>query len=95
MSYLFKDVSTHKGNHYKNSNNIQDVLKFIPLDRLLVETDSPYLSPIPHRGKRNEPANVTYTLKKISEIININYERLAEITTKNFFSLFNNIKNEN
>ncbi len=80
---------------YKNSENIQDVLKFIPLDRLLVETDSPYLSPTPHRGERNEPANVVYTLKKISEIKNINYEMLAEITTKNFFSLFNNIKNEN
>ena len=80
---------------YKNSENIQDVLKFIPLYRLLVETDSPYLSPTPHRGERNEPANVVYTLKKISEIKNINYEMLAEITTKNFFSLFNNIKNEN
>ncbi|PPR42944.1 MAG: hypothetical protein CFH30_00369, partial [Alphaproteobacteria bacterium MarineAlpha8_Bin1] len=69
-------------------------LKFVPLDRILVETDSPYLAPLPNRGKRNEPAFVKYTLKKISEIKKIKYENLAEITTNNFFSLFKKAKYE-
>ena len=77
---------------FKNVNNILNILKFVPLDRILVETDSPYLAPLPNRGKRNEPAFVRYTLKKIAEIKKIKYENLAEITTNNFFSLFKNIK---
>ena len=79
---------------FKNVDDIINILKFVPLDRILVETDSPYLAPLPNRGKRNEPAFVKYTLKKISEIKKINYENLAEITTKNFFSLFKKAKYE-
>ena len=67
-----------------------EVAKIISEDRLLIETDCPYLTPEPNRGKRNEPKNVWDTLRKISEIRNINVEELAYITnrnTKNFYNI--------
>ena len=73
---------------FKNVNQLIDVIKYVPLDKLLVETDSPYLAPVPFRGKRNQPSYVNYTLEKIAEIKKINKEKLANITTNNFFSLF-------
>lgn len=73
---------------FKNALAIQDVAKRIPLDRMLIETDSPYLAPNPHRGKPNEPAYVRYTADYIANLRNISVDELAEQTTNNFFLLF-------
>jgi len=73
---------------FKNAGAIRDAIVDVPLDRLLVETDAPYLAPIPHRGKRNEPSFVIYTNKILSELKQITPERSADITTENFFRLF-------
>ncbi|MBE6467848.1 MAG: TatD family deoxyribonuclease [Alphaproteobacteria bacterium] len=73
---------------FGKSEEIRDNFAKIPLDRLLVETDAPYLAPVPKRGKVNEPANVVFTAQKLAEIKNIDFEKLAEITTKNFKRLF-------
>jgi len=73
---------------FKNAEDLRETVKKIPLDRILIETDSPYLAPVPNRGKINEPANVVYVAEKIAEIKNISVEEVAETTTKNFFSLF-------
>ena len=75
---------------FKKVDDLIDVVKYVPLDRILVETDAPYLAPAPFRGKRNEPSFVTHTLKKIAEIKNKNVEDMAQITTNNFFNLFSN-----
>ena len=79
---------------FKNAIDLVDVVKYVPLDKILVETDSPYLAPVPFRGKRNEPSYVNYTLEKISQIKKINKHELIKITTKNFFTLFSKIKND-
>ena len=76
---------------FKNAATLRETIKNIPLDRILVETDSPYLSPEPNRGERNEPSNIIYTLKYISKIRNISEKELADQTTKNFFRLFSKI----
>lgn len=73
---------------FKNAAVIQDVAKHIPLDRMLIETDSPYLAPMPHRGKPNEPAYVRHTAEYIANLRNISLEELAAQTTQNFFQLF-------
>lgn len=72
---------------YKNFKN-QEVILETPPDRLLSETDSPFLPPVPHRGKTNEPSYVTFTLKKIAEIRQTNYEELLEAINKNVRTLF-------
>ena len=76
---------------FKKVDDLIDVVKYVPLDRILVETDAPYLAPIPFRGKRNEPSFVTHTLKKIAEIKKKKVEDMAQITTNNFFNLFSNL----
>ena len=76
---------------FKNSTDLQNTFKEIPLERLLIETDSPFLSPEPMRGKKNEPSFVRYTLKKLSELKNVDFEKLDRITTENFNRLFFNI----
>ena len=76
---------------FKKVDDLIDVVKYAPLDRILVETDAPYLAPIPFRGKRNEPSFVTHTLKKIAEIKRKDVEDMAQITTNNFFNLFLNL----
>ena len=73
---------------FKNAKEPLEVAKNIPLDRLLIETDSPYLTPVPNRGKRNEPSNVVYTAKKIMEIRGIDEERFLDQINKNYDSLF-------
>ncbi len=73
---------------FKNAGDLREVAKQVPLDRLLIETDSPYLAPIPHRGKSNEPAYVRYVAECVAELRGITYEALAEATTDNFFRLF-------
>ena len=74
---------------FKNSTTLQETFKFIPLDRLLIETDSPYLTPEPNRGKKNEPSFVIYTAKKLAEIKDISNTDLIKKTTLNFENLFN------
>lgn len=73
---------------FKKAEALRESVRKIPLERLLVETDSPYLAPIPHRGKRNEPANTKLTAECVAELKGISYEELAEITTENFHRLF-------
>ena len=73
---------------FKNSLNLQETFKIIPKNRLLIETDSPYLSPVPYRGKKNEPAFIKFTAEKLAELQNIKISELVDITTKNFNKLF-------
>jgi len=74
---------------FKNSNELQNTFKTIPLEKLLIETDSPFLAPIPMRGKKNEPSFIKYTLEKLSVIKETTVEKMSEITTNNFNNLFN------
>ena len=73
---------------YKNAEEKRKIIRQLPLERLLIETDSPFLTPVPHRGKRNEPAFVAYIADKIAEIHMTNREQVAEITTVNAARLF-------
>lgn len=73
---------------FKNATTIQEVARQIPLERILIETDSPYLAPNPHRGKPNEPAFVRYTAEYIAALRNVSLSEFAEQTTQNFFNLF-------
>ena len=73
---------------FKNSNNLQNTFKNIPNDRLLIETDSPFLAPEPHRGKQNEPSFILSTLEKLSKLKNLTTKSLSDITTDNFNRLF-------
>ena len=75
---------------FKNSINLQNTFKEIPLNRLLIETDSPFLSPVPMRGKKNEPSFIHFTLKKLSELKNTEVKELDIITSNNFNKLFFN-----
>lgn len=76
---------------FKKAEELREAVAAVPLERLLVETDSPYLAPIPLRGKRNEPANVAYTARCIAELKGITPEALAEATTRNFHTLFDKV----
>ena len=73
---------------FPRSTELRDIARDVPLDRLLVETDSPYLAPVPNRGKRNEPAWVTHTAKRLAELRGLTPEALADVTTGNFRRLF-------
>jgi TatD DNase family protein len=73
---------------YKNAQNLRNVAAKIPLDRLLVETDSPYLAPVPVRGQRNEPAHVVHTAAGLAKVLAVDAPTLAEITTRNALQLF-------
>lgn len=73
---------------FKKSEELRDIVKDVPLDRILVETDAPYLAPIPFRGKRNEPAYVAHTAACVAAIKGVSADELARITTENFFRLF-------
>lgn len=73
---------------FKNAEILRSIVKFIPLDRILIETDSPYLAPVPNRGKTNEPSYVRYVAEAIADIKNISIEECARQTTDNFFKLF-------
>lgn len=74
---------------FKNSISLKNTIKKIPLERLLIETDSPYLSPVPYRGLENQPAYLFNIAKYISSLMEIDIKTLAKITTKNFCTLFN------
>jgi TatD DNase family protein len=73
---------------FKKADELRTIVRDIPLDRLLVETDAPYLAPVPHRGRSNEPAFVRHTAASVAAIKEIGLENLAEQTTRNFFRLF-------
>lgn len=73
---------------FKNAIEIKDVARRVPLDRLLVETDAPYLAPVPFRGKTNHPALVRYVAEEVARLHGIGLEAVADATTRNFFTLF-------
>jgi TatD DNase family protein len=73
---------------FKNATQIKEVAKAIPLNRLLVETDSPYLAPMPFRGKINQPAYVKYVAQEVANLRGISLDEVMQATTHNFFTLF-------
>jgi TatD DNase family protein len=77
---------------FKNAKSIKEVAQAIPLERMLIETDAPYLAPMPHRGKVNQPAYVRHVAEEIAQLRGITVERVAEATTRNFFALFSGAK---
>lgn len=79
---------------FKPAEDLRSHVKRIPLDRLLVETDSPYLAPVPKRGKTNEPSFVAHTAAKVAEVKEVSEAEIATATTNNFFNLFNKIQRE-
>lgn len=76
---------------FKNSQEIRDIAADVPMDRLLVETDAPYLAPTPYRGKRNEPSYVIETAKILAETKGVSIDEMWQVTTDNFFRLFNKV----
>ena len=74
---------------FKNSIDLQETFKFLPLEKVLIETDSPFLAPVPNRGKKNEPSFVKYTAEKLADIKEISKSDLIKATTTNFNKLFN------
>jgi TatD DNase family protein len=79
---------------FRNATELRDVVRKLPLDRLLIETDSPYLAPVPFRGKTNQPAYVTAVAEAVAEVKGISITELANITTENFYQLFSLIKKQ-
>ena len=77
---------------FKNAKDLKEVAKQVPLDRMLVETDSPYLAPVPHRGKTNEPSFVRHVAEEVARLKEVPLDAVAEATTKNFFALFANAR---
>lgn len=73
---------------FKNAENIRETMKYVPLNRILIETDAPYLAPVPMRGKRNEPAFVRHVASCLAEVKGISPQEIEETTTANFMKLF-------
>ena len=73
---------------FKNAQSIKDVARQVPLNRMLIETDSPYLAPIPYRGKTNQPSYVKHVAEEIAQLRGISFEEISAATTANFFRLF-------
>ena len=73
---------------FKNAQDIRDVASFVPADRLLIETDSPYLAPVPYRGKTNNPSFVPYVARQLADVRNCPVEQIAAQTSRNFEVLF-------
>lgn len=73
---------------FPKAQQIRDAVLEVPLDRMLIETDSPYLAPVPHRGKRNEPAFVTETARKLGELRGLSIDEVGELTSRNFYKFF-------
>ncbi|MEY2677655.1 MAG: hypothetical protein RLZ00_347 [Pseudomonadota bacterium] len=76
---------------FKNAQDLRDVAAFVPMDRILIETDSPYLAPVPHRGKTNNPSYVPFVAKQIAEIKGMTVQAVAEATSRNFDQLFSGV----
>ena len=79
---------------FKNSVRAPEIVRKLPKDRLLIETDCPYLTPVPFRGKRNEPKYVTYQAQKIAEILGMGYKEAEELTRQNAYTLFKKMKRD-
>lgn len=77
---------------FKNAMELKEVAKLVPLDRILVETDAPYLAPVPYRGKPNQPAYVRYVAEYLAELKDIPFAEVAKQTTENFFRLFSHVE---
>tara|TARA_B100001057_G_scaffold273710_1_gene274003 strand:+ start:1387 stop:2145 length:759 start_codon:yes stop_codon:yes gene_type:complete len=73
---------------FKNSTDLQDTFKYLPLDKILIETDSPFLAPVPNRGKKNEPSFIDFTAQKLADLKSITKSQIIKITTDNFNKLF-------
>src|SRR5262249_43489679 len=73
---------------FKNAQDLREVVHQVPLERMLVETDSPYLTPVPHRGKRNEPAYVKFVAETVAQVKGVSLEEVARVTTRNVQELF-------
>jgi TatD DNase family protein len=73
---------------FKNSEDIRRIAALVPQDRILVETDAPYLAPVPHRGKTNEPAFVAHTAQTLADVVGVGTSEIARITSENFYRLF-------
>jgi len=73
---------------FKNAVDLKEVARVLPLDRILVETDSPYLAPVPHRGKMNQPALVKHVAEEVARLRGDSFENIARATSENFFRLF-------
>lgn len=73
---------------FKNASEVRDAARIVPMDRILVETDAPYLAPVPNRGKTNEPSFVVHTAAAVAELKGVTDIEFADVTTENFFSLF-------
>lgn len=73
---------------FKNANDMREIAQSAPLDRIIIETDCPYLAPAPHRGRRNEPAYLIHVAEKLAEIKGVTVDEIAAATTENFFRLF-------
>lgn len=80
---------------FKNAIDLKEVVKAIPLDCMLIETDSPYLAPVPYRGKINDPSNVIHIAEEIAKLKNISVEEVGQVTTQNFFKLFSKCRISN
>ncbi len=78
---------------FKKAIELQDVARKMPLDRILIETDSPYLAPVPHRGKLNDPSKVVHVAEMIASLRDVTVKEIEEASTRNFFNLFNKLKN--
>jgi TatD DNase family protein len=72
---------------FKNAESLRDAARSLPLDKILVETDSPYLAPVPHRGKRNEPAFVVHVARSLAQTLGVEFEELVRLTTSNLLRL--------
>lgn len=72
---------------FQNAKDLHEVVKKVPLERMLIETDAPYLAPVPYRGKSNQPAYVRYVAERIAELKQVDFATVAEVTTKNFYQL--------
>lgn len=77
---------------FKKAQDLQDLACRMPLDRLLIETDSPYLAPVPHRGKLNDPSKVIHVAEKIADLRGVSAQEIGQRTTDNFFNIFSKIK---
>lgn len=76
---------------FKNAQQVQEVATYVPLDRLLIETDSPYLAPVPYRGKRNDPSKVMHVAEKIAELRGLTLAEVGKATSDNFYRLFSKV----
>jgi TatD DNase family protein len=77
---------------FKNAQDLRDVAAFVPADRLLIETDSPYLAPVPYRGKTNNPSYVPYVARQLAQVREASVEEIAEMTSANFERLFKGVQ---